>query len=116
MELNEFYKKVGGDYEKVLLRLLAPSMIKKFVCRFVQDPSYAELEKALENKQAADAFRAAHTLKGTAATLGLDQLAQAAADLTEELRNAAEIPEVNSAERVKEAYQMTVGYIAELEA
>lgn len=32
MELKEFYVKVGGDYDVVLQRLPAPSMIKK-LCR-----------------------------------------------------------------------------------
>lgn len=115
MELKEFYKKVGGDYEDVLLRLAAPAMIKKFVCRFSQDPSYAALEKALEEEQIEDAFRAAHTLKGTAATLGLTSLAAAASELTEQLRNAKLLPDQNYVIAVKEAYQLTMDAIAGLD-
>lgn len=116
MELKEFYVNVGGDYDAVLQRLPTPSMIKKFVGKFVNDPSYEELNTALTEKDIAKAFRAAHTIKGTAATLGLDILAKAASELTEELRDASVLPAESYIEAVREAYQMTIVQIRMLES
>ena len=115
MELKEFYAKVGGDYDAVLQRLPAPGMIKKFVGKFANDPSYKELMGALQEENLENAFRAAHTIKGTAATLGLDTLANAASDLTEQLRGASVLPQESYVKAVEEAYQMTMEQIGMIE-
>lgn len=115
MELKEFYAKVGGDYDVVLQRLPAPSMIKKFVGKFANDPSFEELKAALQEKNLEAAFRAAHTIKGTAATLGLDTLAKAASELTEQLRGASVMPQESYIKEIEEAYQMTIDQIGMIE-
>lgn len=114
MELRDFYKEVGGDYEKVLLRLPDENMIKKFVCKFVNDGSYTELKKALEVEDIASAFRAAHTLKGIAANLGLDLLAAAASELTEQLRDMSAMPSEGYVEAVDKTYQLTIEKIEQI--
>ena len=53
---------------------------------FREDPGFAALEEALNNKDYSTAFDAAHTLKGVAANLGLTPLYQAAGTLVEPLR------------------------------
>lgn len=88
MELKELYETIGGNYQETISRLPGESMIKKFVLKYTQDPTYAQLEKALEEKDWETAFRAAHTLKGVAQNLGFDALYQAAFALTEQLRGA----------------------------
>lgn len=45
MNLTEFYKEVGGNYEEVLGRLPSADMVNRFVRKFVNDPSYSELKK-----------------------------------------------------------------------
>lgn len=116
MELNKFYEKVGGNYELVLKRLPSAQMITKFVCKFADDPSYRFLEEALAAGDTEAAFRAAHTLKGTAANLGLDDLANAASELTEALRNAEPILDETLVLAVEEAYQTVMEQITELRA
>lgn len=108
MELREFFKEVGGDYDEVLLRLPSPDMVKRFVLKFVDDPSYAELKNALEKSDFPTAFRAAHTLKGTAANLGLDSLGAAASKLTEQLRDTLVFPAMEYIEAVDSTYQLTI--------
>lgn len=105
MNLMEFYKAVGGDYNQVILRLPSEAMIQKYLNRFLDDPSYGNLKEAWEKGRIQDAFLAAHTLKGTAANLGLDQLAQAASDLTEELRQAVVLPSEDGMKKVTDAYE-----------
>lgn len=115
MELHEFYEKAGGDYETVLRRLSSPRLIQKFVCKFAGDPSYQMLKEALEMRDIETAFRAAHTLKGTAANLGLDKLADAASRLTEVLRNGEKNVEDDLLLAVENAYQATMRLIYELD-
>lgn len=114
MEMHTFFASVGGDYEAVLRRLPSESMIRRFVGKFRKDPSYCDLKRGLAEGDLTLAFRAAHTLKGTAANLGLDTLAGAASDLTEQLRNASGIPEKGYIEAVDWAYQMTVEKIEQI--
>lgn len=114
MELKDFFKEVGGDYEKVLLRLPDQNMVKKFVCKFVDDASYTELKNALERKDVPSAFRAAHTLKGIAANLGLDALAKAASELTEQLRGMNDMPAEGYVEAVDRTYRLTIEKIAQI--
>lgn len=77
----------------MIMRLPSDTMIRKFLDKFLQDPSYQNLQTAWENRQISDAFRVAHTLTGTAANLGLEELMQAAGELTEQLRSLSGFPE-----------------------
>lgn len=115
MQLREFFAQVGGDYEDVIQRLASESVVVKFLRRFVDEPSYAQLQTSLKAGDIPTAFRAAHTLKGTAATLGLGTLTAAASALTEELRGASALPAATYVEAVDAAYAVAVKNIAEIE-
>ena len=56
---------------------------------FLQDDSFRNLKKALEEKDAPTAFRAAHTLKGVCQNLGFDALYVPSSALTEALRGGS---------------------------
>lgn len=75
--------------EEVLGRLRMESRIYKYLGLFLKDPSFNELVTAFEQKDATTAFRAAHTMKGVAANLGLNNLMKTSSDLTEDLRPGA---------------------------
>lgn len=115
MELSVFFAEIGGEYDEVLSRLMSESMIRKFLHRFLDDPSYAELKKALEAEDIPSAFRAAHTLKGIGGNLGLGDLTRAASALTEQLRHATMLPPSELVETVDRTYRTTVEKIAEIE-
>lgn len=115
MELNEFYAAVGGDAESVLARLSGEGMVRRFLCKFPADPSHAALHAALAAGDIPTAFRAAHTLKGTAATLGLDTLAAAASALTEALRGADVLPPDALVSAEEAAYRAAVAQVARLD-
>lgn len=116
MDIKHFFTAVGGSYEQTLSRLPSEKMILKFVLKFLDDPSYSQLKQALESEDIATAFRAAHTLKGTASTLGLGDLTVAASALTEQLRNATSLPPANAVDEVDKAYALTIESIKGLDA
>lgn len=87
MELKEVYEKIGGDYDDVVRRLMGEKLVRKFLLKFLDDKSYADLERTLSEGDYKEAFRAAHTLKGVCQNLSLTSLYQVSSQLTEELRN-----------------------------
>lgn len=72
MTVRECYEELGSDFDKVLSRLVSEALVKKFALKFLDDPSFGQLETALADKDAETAFRAAHTLKGICLNLGFD--------------------------------------------
>ena len=93
MNLEEFYAQIGGDYADTLQRLCNENMVKKFVKKYQDDPTCADLHNAALQQDWEAAFRGAHTLKGVAQNLGFDSLYRAAADLTEHLRGGKPLTE-----------------------
>lgn len=86
MTLEELYREIGGDYQNILGRLQQEERIEKFVRLFLKDTSYQTFLKALEAKNAEDAFRAVHTLKGISMNLSFDELCRVSSRFTEYLR------------------------------
>ena len=114
MNIEECYSRMGGDYGQVLRRLPSGALVKRFIIKFLDDGSYRELCKALERGSREDAFRAAHTLKGVSANLGLEQLRSATSELTKCLRPEADAIPQSAAklmEQVSADYQLTVDSI-----
>lgn len=115
MTLEEFYARIGGNYQETLRRLPSEKMIRKFVGKYVADPSYQELDAALAKKDWEAAFRAAHTLKGVAQNLGLDQLQRVSSALTEALRGGKPLTEPALLEAVKVEQARTLEALSELD-
>lgn len=61
-------------------------MVKKFVKKYQDDPTCADLHNAALQQDWEVAFRDAHTLKGVAQNLGFERLYQVSAVLTEAMR------------------------------
>lgn len=104
MTLQEFYAAVGGDYAETFRRLPSEAMIRKFLLKYPGDPSYGQLDAALDAGDLQAAFRAAHTLKGVAQNLGLERLYKAADAVCEATRHGGapgdgQWPAVQSAHR-----------------
>ena len=114
MELEEFYKQVGGNFEDVKRRLLNEEFIRKFVLKF------DNLIDAFNKADYKEAFRFIHTLKGTSVNLGFDDLYQASCNLTECLRekenlNDEELEEAGKLlQIVKNSYQKIIELIVQL--
>jgi len=86
MTIQECYAALEGSYEEVLGRLYSEALVKKFAVKFLTDPSYQMLERALKAGDHDEAFRAAHTLKGVAQNLSFTKLYQSSHEITEALR------------------------------
>lgn len=77
----------GIDAESAVKRLMGKEHIfKKYLLRFLDDENYDNLLTALEENNLQEAFRAVHTLKGTASNVGVISVYEIADPLTEKLR------------------------------
>ena len=114
MTIQECYRNLGGDFNRTEKRLAGAGMIRRFLLRFPQDPTFSSLCLAMREGDRAAAFRCAHTLKGVCANLGLDRLLESSGRLTEVLRaETEEIPPEAAAlmEQVRQDYELTVSVI-----
>ena len=115
MTVKECYESMESDYEGVIGRIGSEGLVKRFVLKFLDDPSYLNLEKAIQEQNAEEAFRAAHTLKGICLNLGFDRLYKVSAELTEKLRGR----DLNGYEavygKVQDEYKNTIDAIRKLE-
>ena len=115
MTVKECYESMESDYEGVLGRMGSEGLVKRFALKFPDDPSYLNLEKAIQEQNVEEAFRAAHTLKGVCLNLGFDRLYKVSAELTEKLRGR----ELSGYEalygKVQDEYKNTIAAIRKLE-
>ena len=86
MTIQECYAALEGDYQEVLSRLSSDALVKRFVGKFLSDPSFPLLERSMREQNYEEAFRAAHTLKGVSQNLSFTRLYQSSHELTEALR------------------------------
>ena len=64
MNLEEFYAQIGGDFADTLQRLCNENMVKKFVKKYQDDPTCADLHNAALQQDWEVAFRDAHRVVG----------------------------------------------------
>ena len=83
MTLQEFYTRIGGNYDDTLRRIPSEALVRKFVLKYPNDPSFGQLKDALAAQDWETAFRASHTLKGVAQNLGMEHLYQVSSALCE---------------------------------
>ncbi len=112
MTLQEFYQKLGGDYEEVLQRLTKEERIERFVLRFLTDDSYELLCDAMAVENYEEVFRAVHTLKGVCLNLGFSKLLVASAAMTEAVRGGKPLEDKSLFDAVKAEYERTIEVIS----
>ena len=96
MTIKECYEQLGQNYEEVLDRLGSEVILKKFVIKFLDDPSFQMLEDGLKEKNA-------------------DKLYQASSDLTEQLRGKDTVEETDDLFlKVKEQYTKLVEVVRKM--
>lgn len=120
MLLKECYDSFGGSYETIMQRLPREETVKKFALKFLSDPSFGDLHKALECGDYERAFLAAHSLKGVSSNLAFARLSISSGELTELLRDReSRIPDEESCrelfERVTTDYEEVTKALMELE-
>lgn len=109
-DLRAFYDHAGGDYDGVVGRLRSEDRVLKFVGLFASDTSYDSLVASMDRGDDVDgAFRAAHSLKGTARTVGLSAIGDRADEVCEALRDKPDVSEaVPLMPALTEAYERYV--------
>ena len=87
---EELINEAGFKYEDALMRFLnREDMLEKFLLKFLDDPSYANILKSYADGDREGTGHAAHALKGVAANLGLEKLRAA----SEKLQKTALTPD-----------------------
>jgi len=114
MNIKEFYEIISGNYQEALERMMKESLVQRFVIKFLNDKSFAELQENLESGNTEVAFRAAHTLKGVCKNLAFTKLADSSSEITEMLR-AGDLSAAKSYfPKVQSDYILVVKAIAEI--
>jgi len=114
MTLLACYEAMEGDCAAALAVLGNEERVQRYLLRFAGDPTARMLFAALVDARRADAFRAAHTLKGLCRGLGLTRLCASCCALTDALRADGRLEDA-LVRRVREDYDLAVRAIAALE-
>ncbi len=115
MTVRECYEMIRGDYEDVKRRFLTDARIRRFALLFLKDRSMQELRDALAEGDCAEAFQAAHTLKGICLNLGFSGLLEPVDRTTELLRNGELEKASLEMSEVEEMYMLTYDRLGELD-
>lgn len=117
--LNEVAQALSFSLAEPLERFCGnESLYTRFLKKFLADGTYTELEKAMNDADTDAVLRAAHTLKGVSANLGLNSLTAASAEMVSAVRNhvPAEAPEMQTLfASLKAKYENTVQVLKTLE-
>lgn len=115
MTIKECFEQIGSDYDSVLQRLGSENILKKFVIKFIDDPSFNSLKEGIAENDGEKAFRAAHTLKGICLNLGFDNLYKASYEITEQLRGREVAGCEEMFAKVEEQYNILIDLIKKLD-
>ena len=86
MTIQELYERIGANYDQAVRVMKSERLIDKYI-RKLKDSKVGEtLAEAGESMDAVKLFESAHAMKGVCSNLGLDALAKAADEITEEFR------------------------------
>ena len=87
VEILKRFTMVGAKPEEAIYRFLGKEDIyKKFLKKYLEDAGIRNIKQSVEKKDAYEVFKAAHTLKGVAANLGLESVQNRASEITEYTR------------------------------
>lgn len=110
--LNEVAQALSFSLAEPLERFCGNEMLyTRFLKKFIADTTYAELAQAMQDADAETILRAAHTLKGVSANLGLNALTAASAEMVSAVRNdvPADAPEMQALfDALKAIYETTI--------
>ena len=112
--IEEFYKKINGNYEVALSRMQNDERIKKYLNFFLMDESYKGLEDGMNSNDVEVAFRGAHTLKGVCQNMAFTALSIATEQITEELRAKDMEKAKVSFKKVEEEYKKVIDEIRKI--
>lgn len=115
MTLEETYTALEGSYADAISRLRSDKLVRKFALKFLNDGSYQLLQDSLAKQDYAEAFRAAHTIKGVCQNLAFDKLGRSSEQLTESLRGGWSKDAQPLVSQVEADYQQTINALQKLD-
>lgn len=86
MTIKELYASIGGNYDMAVRIMKSDRLIDKYVRKLKDSHVGEKLAEAGETMDPVKLFENAHAMKGVCSNLGLDELAKAADEITEEFR------------------------------
>ena len=89
MTVQELYARIGGNYDQAVRVMRMDKLIERYISKLPNSGAYEALIEAGESMDGTKLFESAHALKGVCANLGLDNIAAAAGEVTEEFRPGA---------------------------
>ena len=105
----------GIDLEDALARFMgSEELLMKFLLRFPDDENYAILNRAMEQGDLTEAFRAAHSLKGVTGNLSMGPLYRAVCELVEVLRRGDPVAGAERMTAVRAAYEPVAAALNQL--
>lgn len=119
MELKDFYSKLGVSLDIVLKRLISEDRVKKYLNLIINEPNFALLDTAYEQRDYEEMFKASHAIKGLCLNLELAPIAETSAQLMEYLR-PGKTPVIDDAvvdeyyQKLNSTYTEVRGMIAQL--
>lgn len=116
MTMMEALEKSGVNVVETLRRFGENvGLLERFIRKFPQDETFGKLEAAIQQQNYHEAELLAHTLKGTSANLGFQELSRRCADMVAALRGGrvAEMEFLFPA--VSDEHQKIVGLLQEIE-
>lgn len=117
MTIQELYTRIGGNYAKAQQIMRMDRMIDKYVRKLPASGVNEALMAAGAVMDPKGIFEYAHAMKGVCANLGLEELANAASELSEEFRpgNSRKLTDAQVKEKlalIDQMYQRTAAGIA----
>lgn len=113
-------EEMGMNVDTTINRFMGnEALYLKFLNKFQADQSVANIQKYIAEQNTEEAFKSAHTLKGVAANLGLDPIAQYASDIVEIFRGKTQFSEVDTDklsilnEELKKIYETLIKLLEE---
>jgi HPt (histidine-containing phosphotransfer) domain-containing protein len=114
MTLQEFYDATGGGYDTAMRRFRTEERALKFLGLFLKDGSYQLLLDSMASGNVEEAFRAAHSLKGTSQNVSIVNLYDPVFAITEALR-AKDMEQAKTLlPTVQQSYETVAGQLREL--
>lgn len=116
MEFAEL-EALGVDRQEVMARFMNnEGFYTRILKKFLEDQSYGQLKNAFNTGSTEEAFRAAHTLKGVSANLGLHNIYALSSEITEQYRHGdADMQLVEEKlKKLDEQYSMALDIIKRL--
>ena len=86
MTIKELYDRIGGNYDQAVRVMKSDRLIDKYVRKLTASQVAESLAEAGKTMDPVKLFESAHAMKGVCSNLGLEALANAVSDITEEFR------------------------------